>query len=273
MFWKKKEAVSPTLRWSLVAAFAAALVLNGLAAGTTLLGGMMTGQVSDAYPNLFAPVGATFSIWSVIYLLLIAFTVYVFGFGRPKKSALKGETLAKVTRLLSINLLLNGAWILAWQYQVIWLSMLLIVAILVTLVMIVNELRGVELGPREYVMAKLPFSVYFGWITVATIANVTTWLVSIDWNGFGVRDGVWMVAVLLVGAAIALFTANRNRDWAYLAVVVWAFAGILVKHLSPGGFDGDYPSVIVTLTILLSVMVMSALLLVRQWWADTKKLV
>lgn len=270
MFWKKKEAVAPWARWSLVAAFAAALVLNGLAASTTLLGGMMTGQVSDAYPNLFAPAGATFAIWSVIYLLLIGFTAYVFGLGRPKKSALKDAPLAKVVQLLTINVLLNGVWILAWQYQVIWLSMLLIIAILVTLVLITNELRDAPLKGREYVLAKLPFSVYFGWITVATIANITTWLVSIDWNGFGVRDGVWMIAVLLIGAAIALFTANRNRDWAYLAVVVWAFAGILVKHLSPGGFDGDYPSVIVTLGILLSVMVMSTLLLARKWWAEIK---
>lgn len=270
MFWKKKETVAPWMRWSLVAAFAAALTLNVLAATTTVLGGMMTGQVSDAYPNLFAPAGTTFSIWSVIYLLLIGFTAYVFGLGRPKKSALKDEKLASVTRLLTINVLLNGVWILAWQYQVIWLSMLLIIAILVTLVMITNQLRGLELKGREYALVKLPFSVYFGWITVATIANITTWLVSIGWNGFGLREGVWMVAVLLVGAAIALFTANRNRDWAYLAVVVWAYAGILVKHLSPGGFDGDYPSVIVTLGVLLSVLVMSTLLLARQWWAETK---
>ena len=271
MFWKKKETVAASTRWSLVAAFAVTLVLNGLAGSTTLLGGVNTAQVSDGNPNLFAPAGVTFAIWGVIYLLLVGFSAYLFGLGRTKNSPLKSEKLTRVTQLFTANIAFNGVWILAWQYQVLWLSVLLMIALLATLAMIANELHSVELRGTEYILAKLPFSVYFGWITVATIANVTTWLVSIDWNGFGLREGVWMVALLLIGAAIGLVTANRNRDWAYLAVFVWAFAGILLKHLSPEGFDGKYPSIIVTLAILLPVLIMTTLLLARQSSTDVAK--
>jgi MFS family permease len=253
MFWKKKqEAVEPKWRWALAATFVVTMVINGLAGSTTVLGGLNTAAVSDSYPNLFAPSGVTFAIWGVIYLLMLGFIAYVFGIGRPKKSVLGTKTLTDVTKLLTLNLAFNSVWILAWQYKVIWLSVLLMVGILVTLIMLVNKLRTSEVKGTEYVLAKLPFSVYFGWISVATVANVTIWLVSLGWKGGSISEGTWMVAILLVAAAIGLVTALRNRDVAYLAVFVWAYAGILLKHLSPNGFDGKYPSTIVALTILLA---------------------
>jgi hypothetical protein len=189
----------------------------------------------------------------VIYLLIVGFIAYAFGVGRSKKSALSTKDLTEVTKLLTINIAVNAVWILSWQYKVIWLSLILTGALLVTLIMAVNKLRAVELGGWEYVLAKLPFSVYFGWVTVATVANVVVWLVSLGWRGGSLSEGTWMVAVLIVAAVIGLVTALRNRDIAYLSVLVWAYAGILLKHVSPDGFDGKYPSTIITLTILLSV--------------------
>lgn len=254
MFWKKKqEAVEPKWQWGLAGIFVVTMILNGLAGGSKVLGGVDTAAVSDSYPNLFAPSGVTFAIWGVIYLLILGFIVYVFGVGRPKKSALSTKTLTDVTKLLTLNLALNSVWILAWQYKIIWLSVLLMVGILVTLALVVNKLRMVELPAKEYVLVKLPFSIYFGWISVATVANITTWLVSVGWKGGSLSEGTWMVAILLIAALIGLVTTLRNRDAAYLAVFVWAYAGILLKHLSPHGFDGNYPSTIITLTVLLAV--------------------
>lgn len=253
MFWKKKqETVEPKWQWGLAGVFVVTMILNGLAGGSKVLGGVDTAAVSDSYPNLFAPSGVTFAIWGVIYLLVLGFVLYVFGIGRSKKPVVSSKTLTEVTKLLTLNLAFNSVWILAWQYKVIWLSVLLMIGILATLGMAVNKLRTVEVKGTEYVLAKLPFSVYFGWISVATVANITTWLVSIGWKGGSISEGTWMVAILLVAAAIGLVTALRNRDAAYLAVFVWAYAGILLKHLSPEGFDGKYPSTIVTLTILLA---------------------
>lgn len=267
MLWKHTAPVTLQARLGLAAAFAGAMVLNGLAGSSTILGGVDTAQVSDSFPNLFAPAGVTFAIWGVIYLLVLAFVGYAFGIGRPKKSALSDKVRAKVVHLLTINLVINSAWILAWQFKVMWLSLLLIASLLVTLVMIAETLRTTKLSDREYVLAKLPFSIYFGWVTVATVANATIWLVSIGWSEWGIRDGAWMVAILLVATAIGLVVALRNRDIAYLTVFIWAYAGILLKHLSPEGYNGTYPSTVITLSILLAVMLSAIVQLSREKFA------
>lgn len=256
MFWNKKQKIMEAKwRWGLLAMFAVMLVLNGLAGGTTLLNGVDTAAVSDSYPNLFAPAGVTFAIWGVIYVLLAGFVAYVLGWKRTKKTAIDTKKLTSVTQLAVLNFGLNALWIFAWQYNVIWLSVVLMLALLVSLIMIVQTLRPIKLKGWEYALVRLPFSVYFGWITVATVANVTTWLVSMKWDGAGLSEGTWMVAILLVAAAIGLVTAFRNRDLAYLAVFIWAYAGILVKHLSPHGWNGAYPSTIITLAIILAVFI------------------
>ena len=257
MFRKAKAntKVEAKWLWGMTSVFVVTLVLNGLAGGTTILGGVDTAAVSDSFPNLFAPSGITFSIWSVIYTLLAGFVAYSFGLGRSKKSPLSTDAHRRIITLLTLNFACNGLWILAWQYKVLWLSVVLMLVLLTTLIKILDILRTIPLKGKEYVLARLPFSIYFGWISVATIANITTWLVSIRWNGFGLRDGVWMVAVLMVGAVIALATTLKNRDPAYLAVFVWAYVGILLKHLSPTGFNGRYPSTVVTLSILLAVFI------------------
>lgn len=259
-----KKQVDIVWRWGLVIMFAVAMVFNGLAGSTNILGGLNTAQVSDSFPNLFAPAGVTFAIWGVIYALLVGFILYVLGVGRPKNARLSDTARLTVTKLLTVNLALNSLWILAWQYKVLWLSVILMLGILWTLGQIVNTVRVYKLRGKEYVQARLPFSVYFGWITVATVANITTLLVSIKWDGWGLSKGTWMVAILLVAAAIGLFAALRNNDAAYLAVFVWAYAGILLKHLSPEGFNGAYPTTIVCLTVLLAVLSTMTLLLVRE---------
>ena len=264
MIWNKKKRVEKKWSWGLAATFAVTMVLNGLAGSTAVLGGVNTAQVSDSFPNLFAPAGVTFAIWGVIYLLVAGFILYVFGIGRSKKSTLTIDVLTDVTKLLTVNLALNGMWILAWQYKVLWLSVLLMIALLATLIKIADLLRSQRVSGVEYVQTKLPFSVYFGWITVATVANITTFLVSVNWNGFGIKASSWMVAVLLVAATIGIVTALRNRDAAYLTVFVWAFGGILLKHVSPDGFNGRYPGTIITLSIVLPVLITLCLQLVRE---------
>lgn len=265
MFWNRKQKVlEDKWRWGLAGMLAVMLVVNGLAGSTTLLNGVNTATVSDSYANLFAPAGVTFAIWGVIYLLLIGFVVYAFTWKKSKKSAITERKLSDVAQLAILNFGLNTLWLFAWQYDIMWLSVLLMVGVLATLVMIVNALLPLKLKGVEYAALKLPFSVYFGWITVATVANVTTWLVSIGWDGWGLSDGTWMVAVLLVAAAIGLYVTLRNRDLPYLAVFIWAFAGILLKHLAPDGWNGAYPSTIITLAVLLSVFVSTGVLLVNK---------
>jgi len=229
------------------------IAINALA-NILPINGQGTGQVSDSYPNLFAPAGITFAIWGVIYLLLLCFTLYVLGLFQKGKNSVKSGLLAQVGILFSISSIANAIWIFSWHYHQIPLSMLLMFAILVCLIRI-NQLIVKEnptMTTREKFFIRIPFSVYFGWITVATIANATALLVSLDWNGFGMTDATWAIIIISVGAAIGLATMLKNRDIAYGIVLIWAYIGIWIKHTSASGFAGQYPSVITTVIVCVA---------------------
>ena len=243
--------------------YLAMVIVNGLA-NALPINGMITGEISDSYPNLFAPTGITFIIWGVIYLLLAAHTAYQLGLFRKKGEEVKTALLKEVGTLFAISSLANFAWIFSWHYKVIPLSMLFMLVILVCLALITIRINKEKLTATEKVFIRLPFSVYFGWITVTTIANATTLLV--DWLGspvnlLGISEVVWTVVILLIGLLIGVVTIRKYRDVAYGLVIVWAYIGILIKHLMnkplPDGFSSQYPAVIVTVIISLVVLVVT----------------
>jgi len=210
--------------------------------------------------NLFAPTGLTFIIWGVIYLLLAAHTAYQLGFFRKQGKQVETALLKDVGTLFAISSLANFGWIFAWHYDVIPLSMVFMLIILICLALINIRINKEKVTANEKVFIRLPFSVYFGWITVATIANVTVLLVSLmgsNLNLLGISEGGWTVIILLIGLAIGAFTTFRNRNIPYGLVIVWAYIGILIKHLlaQPDGFNSQYPAVIVTVIISLVMLV------------------
>lgn len=221
---------------------------------TLPLAGRDTGEISDNYPNLFAPAGYAFSIWSLIYTLLLIYVIYQFREG-------SNVLVSRVNKIFILNGLLNAAWIFAWHYDLIWLSVLIMLGILITLIKIADTFRGKQLTPKEKWFVRLPFSIYFGWITVATIANITIFLVSIGWNGFGLSDVFWTVVVLLVGAAIGIWRAIHDRNIPYCLVLVWAYGAILAKHLSASAFAGSYPAVIYTASLCILLFALTVILL------------
>ena len=131
------------------------------------------------------------------------------------------------------------------------------IAMLVCLILINGCIIKYKLNSREKLFIKLPFSIYFGWITVATITNVTVFLVSIGWNGFGISDVLWTIIVLILGIIIGIATIIKNKDVPYGLVYIWAYTGILVKHLSPNGFAGQYKSIIYTVIICIVVLIVT----------------
>lgn len=245
---------------ALVAVTYLLMVTVNVLANTLPLNEVRTGDVSDGYPNLFAPAGYTFSIWSVIYLLLGLHVLYQFGLfrGSPPRSD-RAALLDKVGVYFSISSLANAAWVFAWHYDAIALSVLLIVVILVCLAVITRMVAVAGPTTREKLFLGVPFSVYFGWTTVATVANVTVFLVSLNRDGFGLAESTWAVIVLLAAAAIGTTVMLRNRDLAYGVVLVWAYVGILVKHLS--GFDATYPYVVGTVIACLAAFVAAAVVI------------
>ncbi len=232
--------------------FSAMIIVNALA-NILPINGQGTGQVSDSYPNLFAPAGFTFAIWGLIYMLLGGYTLYQLGFFQGAQE-IKTNVLDKIGLYFSLSSVANSAWIFSWHYNLIPLSMLLMTVILVCLIFISQMINNEQLTLRERVFIGLPFSVYFGWITVATIANATVLLVSLGWNGFGLPDSTWTIIMLSVGMMIGISTMLKNTDIAFGLVLLWAYAGILQKHISMEGFDGQYPGVITTAIICIGLL-------------------
>jgi len=212
--------------------FLGMVTVNGLA--TTLpLNDKTTGALSDQYPNLFVPTGITFSIWGVIYILLAVFVIYGL-VAAIRKDAEKYAFLERIGLWFFISCLANIGWIFAWHYELVPLSLVLMLVLLACLLAIYLRLGVGKLASTksDRYLVYLPFSFYLGWITVATIANVTTLLVDIGWNGFGVSEQFWAVLVIAVAIAITLAVLFTRRDIFYCLVVDWAVLGILLKWLS-----------------------------------------
>jgi len=227
-------------------AFIATVAVNALA--TILpINNKTTGQLSDQYPNLFVPAGITFSIWGIIYLLLGIYIIYQLVIAFSKRSGGVG-ILEKIGILFFLSSLFNIGWIFAWHYEILWLSLIFMVLLFIMLLSIYLRLRigKSDAGGAEKGLAHLAFSVYMGWITIATIANVTALLVDIGWNGFNLSEQFWAVLVIAVGIIIALLVIFTRNDMFYCLVVVWSLLGILLKRLS----DASTPALGIIITVI-----------------------
>jgi hypothetical protein len=213
------------------------------------INGITTGAISDSYPNLFAPAGYTFAIWGVIYLAL-AFAVVRLLFQ-------KDPHFEFISRWFIISNLANTAWIFGWHYRLIPLTALLIIVVLYSVLRIVFKLDPAQ--NRQFgISQRLPYEIYGGWLLVATVANITTLLVDIGFTGFGIAEVIWMLLILGVAWLIVSATVVRVKSVAIGFVLIWAYGGIVSKHISVNpGFDNAYPAVIFTtvgLMVLMSVL-------------------
>ena len=236
--------------------FLGTVVVNGLSSALPI-NGKTAGELSDQYPNLFVPTGLTFSVWGVIYILLAIFVIYGLVIA-IKKDEQKSSFIQNVGILFFISCLANIGWIFAWHYEIVTLSLILMLVLLVTLITIYLKLQiGKSDSPRtEKYMVQLPFSVYLGWITIATIANVTALLVYTNWNTFGLGETFWAVAVIIVGIAITLSVLFTRKDIFYCLVVDWALLGILLKRLA----DSTPVQSVVVITIVGMVLISAGII-------------
>jgi len=212
--------------------FLGTVVVNALAS-ILPLNGITTGELSDLYPNLFVPAGLTFAIWGLIYVLLAIFVIYQLT-PSVRRDPQNVEFVQRIGPLFFISCIANIGWIFAWHYQVLPLSLVLMLILLGCLLAIYLRLNfgKSEATKAEKYSAHLPFSIYLGWITIATIANLTALLVDINWGRWGLSEQFWAVAVIVVGIAIALSVLFSRKDIFYSLVVDWALLGILLKRLS-----------------------------------------
>jgi benzodiazapine receptor len=220
-------ANSTPLKWINIIAFALTVLVNGLAGSTTILGGKSTAEISDANPTLITPAGYVFSIWGIIYILLGIFVVFQ---ALPSQKG-KGYQ-ERIGWLFVLSSLLNIAWLFLWQFEYLSLSVVLMFLLLATLIAIYLRLNiGKSAVPlREKLAVHVPFSVYLGWITIASIANVSVTLVSVGWDGFGINQEAWATLIIIIALLITLLVVATRKDIAYGLVVIWALLGIAVKQ-------------------------------------------
>jgi len=182
-----------------------------------------TKELSDAIPTYFVPQGYVFSIWSLIYLALIGYAVYQL---LPRtKDNLKLHSMAW---LFVLNALANAGWIFLWHYEYVATSVLLMLVILGSLIGIYT-LMGIgkeKVSKSEYWFTHFPFSLYLGWISVATIANIAAALHVHEWSGWGIAPQTWSVIMLVVATALTLTMLLRHRDYVFAGVIIWAVIGI-----------------------------------------------
>jgi hypothetical protein len=225
------------------------IVVNALA-NILPFNNISTKEISDSFIVFFVPEAYVFSIWGLIYLGMVAYAVF-----QALPSQRDNPRLKRMALVFIVNGVANGLWLYKWHHRDFLSTLLLMVVILVTLIMIyliLGKGSGQKVSKAETWMVRIPFSIYLGWITVAMIANVTDVLYFYSWNGWGIAPQVWSVIMLAVGVIVGGLMAITRRDAAYLAVLVWAFAGIAVK------FHGTEP--VFTAALLAAVAV--ALLLI-----------
>lgn len=233
-----------------------ALIMNGAANGIPL-NGRNTGEISDNFKVIFVPAGYVFAIWGLIYLGLIAYTVYHSLPGQRTNPLLK-----KTGWIVSLSSIANGAWIYFWHYgyyAITLLVMLILLGSLLTIYLRLNIGRT-KFSLSDKWLISIPFSTYLGWITVATIANATALLSFIGWDGWGISDIGWTLIMLGAAVLIAGLMSFTRSDIAFSLVLVWAFIGISVRWLSlpPVNIAGFAAAAIVLSLLLLSRILPSA---------------
>lgn len=231
-----------------LASFGFALVMNSIGAALPLAG-LSVGEVSRRYDTLFAPIDFTFGIWGLIYLGL---TIYSFA-----QLSENTPTIRAITPWFIASNLLNGSWIIVWRLELLWLSALILIGLLFCLYKINQVTTAQRQDLATTFTTRVPFAIYFGWVTVATIANISSLLVQLGYQeGFlGLSAESWTIVILVVATLIGTATALVNSSPSYSLVLVWAYFGIYSRHTSPLEYNQQYPGIILTVQILLVVLV------------------
>jgi hypothetical protein len=237
-----------TLRQIAVIIVVLVTMIINILADALPINGLNTGKISDNFHVFFVPAGYVFAIWGLIYIGLLTYAVY------QALPAQKDNPRMEATGWwVVLGGLANSMWIFLWHYELFIGTLAVMLVLLASLIATYLRL-GIGETPVSKVetwLVRIPFSIYLGWITVATIANVTDVLSYLKWNQFGFSDGTWMLVILFAVVVISSLMSFTRRDIAYAAVILWALAGIGVKFPQQG---------IITISIWIAFGLVAAIL-------------
>ncbi|MGQ9502008.1 MAG: tryptophan-rich sensory protein [Anaerolineae bacterium] len=215
------------IRQILSALAAVATVGFNVVANALPLNNLTTGEISDRFKVYFTPAGYVFSIWGLIYLGLIAFAVY-----QALPAQRNNPRLERIGLPFVLSCLANIVWLFLWHYEYFLLTLVAMFGLLLCLITIYVRIGvgQVTVPAVERYLVHLPFSIYLGWVSVASIANTTIVLDYLHWDRWGLAAEWWALVMLLIGVGLALGVALTRRDVAYVLVFIWAYIGIAIKQ-------------------------------------------
>ena len=214
--------------------FVVTLAVNTLGA-IGVINGLSQKQISDMYVTVITPSPASFSIWSVIYTLLLISVIVMIA---RKNDTYYDNAVDQITNLFRISCVLNIAWIVSFSYLLVELSVLFILGFVITLALICQKLLKIQ--DKKRWLLPLTFGLYTGWLVIATVVNTAAALVKLKWNGFGLANDVWGIIILLIAVFLVIFVLSKNRNAAFPLPVAWAYFGIYQFLKAPEGFKGEF---------------------------------
>jgi hypothetical protein len=240
-----------TLQIANIIAFVVTIALNYVA-GAGLINGQTIGDISARYENLFTPAGYAFSIWGLIYLMLAGFVIYQ-ARGLFKETD-NDDFILQIGWWFVISCLANSLWLIAWVYDYIGLSVLLIIVLLLSLIKIIvnTNMERWDAPFPKIVLLWWPFCFYSGWITVAVIANISAYLTKAGWQGWGISEPSWAIIMIIAAGLINLFMIVSRNMREFAAVGIWALAAVAAANWT------GYQSIVIT-AITVSIILFLAI--------------
>lgn len=214
--------------------FVVTLAINTLGA-IGLINGLSQKQISDMYVTLITPSPATFSIWSVIYSLLLISVIVMIA---RKNDTYYDDAVDQITGLFRISCVLNIAWIVSFSFVLVELSLIFILGFVITLALICQRL--VKIQDKKRWLLPLTFGLYTGWLVIATVVNSAAALVKLKWTGFGLAYDVWGIILLVIAVFLVIFIVSKIKNAAFPLPVAWAYFGIYQFLQAPQGFKGEF---------------------------------
>lgn len=205
------------------------IIFNYLS-NTGIFNGKTIANVSNQYQNLFTPAGYAFSIWGLIYLLIIGFVFYT---GKSLLKPAKNEAdgfVEKIGWWFVISCIANCIWILTWLYGYTGLSVFVLLVLLISLLKILLEALKYKSGNAQKWFINFPFQIYTGWVSVALIAAAAAWFTKIGWNGLDISEINWTIILMVIASIIHLLMTWKKNAPVFALVAVWALVAIAVAN-------------------------------------------
>ncbi|OXS25706.1 MAG: hypothetical protein BI182_16535 [Acetobacterium sp. MES1] len=250
-----------TKAWISLILLISTLVINSLGA-FGIFNGLSQKDISNMNGTLITPAPSTFSIWSVIYLLLISASIVMLV---KNKDDYYGAAIDRISYLFWLSSGLNMLWIVVFSYTLIGVSALVILAFAITLSLLVRQLGKIQTG-RQWLLPAA-FGMYSGWLLIATVVNVASWLVSIGWQGLGIAPDVWGIIMLIVAVAVTAVVTLVTKNAILPVPVAWGYFGIYQALTTAAGYGGAYPALAMTALVGIGLLVVLVVIqLYRNHW-------